>query len=289
MYELFDTINNWGKGSLFRYGSLETLCIIFLFLILAFFAKRMLTRALRRKQLSNERFFLRILHIIIIILCTYGCLSLLTPFDDVLSKMWGSAGILAVVIGLAAQESMGNFVNGILITTFKPFQIGDIIRLNNGEYEGKVIDISLRDTVIVTYENTRVIIPNSTINKAALENISRNDHSKGNFLYLYIDYDCDIEKIMQIIKEEVMRHPDFLDGRSEEEKAAGIPPVITRLLDFKDSSIELRTTVYSKTSSQGFAMLSDLRIAIKKRFDEEGITFPYPHRSIHIKNTQPRP
>ncbi len=59
--------------------------------------------------------------------------------------------------------------------------------------------------------------------------------------------------------------------------------MITRLTEFKDSSMHLRTTIYSKDNAEGFAMLSDLRIAIKHRFDKEGIVIPYPHRTIEIK------
>lgn len=284
MLDILRDINHWGQGSLFKYGFIETMIFMLLFLLMAYIIKRLISRWIHKKQFVNARFLLRIVKITLYTIAVYACLSMLTPFESVLGKLWGSAGIIAVVIGLAAQESMGNFVNGLLITTFKPFKIGDLVKVNNGEYEGYVVDISLRDTVIKTYENTRVIIPNSTMNKAVLENVSLTNHTKGNFLLLDIDYESDLDKAMNIIKEEVMRHPSYVDPRSEEDIANHVEPVIVRLTSFNDSSLTLRTTIYSRDNAEGFAMLSDLRIAIKRRFDAEGISFPYPHRTITYRS-----
>lgn len=284
MLELLQTINSWGRGTLFKNGFLDSLVFMIIFLMMAYIAKRMIFRYIRKRGMVNASFAMRIVKITLYTIAIYGCLSLLTPFESVLGKIWGSAGIIAVVVGLAAQESMGNFVNGLLITTFKPFKIGDLVKVNNGEFEGYVDDISLRDTVIRTYENTRIIIPNSTMNKAVLENVSLNNNTKGNFLTLDIGYESDLDKAMSIIKEEVMKHPSYVDPRTPEEVQDCVDPVIVRLTSFNDSSLTLRTTVYSTSNSEGFAMLSDLRIAIKRRFDQEGIEFPYPHRTITYKN-----
>ncbi len=288
MIEILSDINTWGEGTLFKFGFLESIFYMLLFLILAFILYRIIRRWIRKKAFANTLFIIRIVKISLSVIAGYGCLSLLTPFDSVLSKIWGSAGIIAVVVGLAAQESMGNFVNGLLISTFKPFKIGDLVKVDNGEYEGYVVDISLRDTVIQTYENTKIIIPNSTMNKSVLENVSETDQTKGNFLTLDISYESDFDLAMQIIKEEVVKHPSFLDPRSEEEIKNNVEPVVVRLTSFNESSMTLRTTIYSRTNAEGFAMLSDLRIAIKKRFDKEGIEFPYPHRTITYKNPEER-
>lgn len=283
MLEILENINSWGHGTLFKLGFLSSLVFMVIFFVIAYIIKSLITRYIRKLNIANARFAIRIVKITLYTLAIYASLSLLIPFESVLGKIWGSAGIIAVVVGLAAQESMGNFVNGLLISTFKPFKIGDLVKVNNGEFEGYVVDISLRDTVIKTYENTRIIIPNSTMNKAVLENVSLNNNTKGNFLTLDIGYESDLDKAMGIIKEEVMKHPSYVDPRTPEEIENQVEPVIVRLTSFNDSSMTLRTTVYSKDNSEGFAMLSDLRIAIKRRFDKEGIEFPYPHRTITYK------
>lgn len=284
--EVISTINNWGKGTWFKLGLVDTLIMMVLFLIFAYIIKRLLSTYIQKHLKINAAFTLRMIKIIVYTIAIYGCLSLLIPFDSVLGKIWGSAGIIAVVFGLAAQEAMGNVVNGFLISTFKPFKIGDLVKVNNGEYEGYVVDISLRDTVIQTYENTKVIVPNSIMNKAVLENVSQSNNSKANFLLINISYDSNIDLAMAIISEEVQAHPHYIDQRSAEEKVAGIPPVTIRLTSFNDSSLTLKTTIYSQNNAEGYVMLCDLRLAIKKRFDVEGIELPYPHRTIIDKRTK---
>lgn len=286
MASLWTNINTIGKGTFFKYGLLETLIIMLFFIVCAIIIKRLLSKFIRHHIKVNTVFALRMVKITINTLAIYACLSLLTPFESILGKIWGSAGIIAVVLGFAAQEAMGNFVNGLLISTFKPFKIGDLVKVNNGEFEGFVVDISLRDTVIQTYENTKIIVPNSVMNKAVLENVSSAHNIKGNFLEMNISYESDLDTAMSIISEEVLKHPNYLDIRTDEDKEHEVPAVVTRLTKFNDSSMTLRTTVYSKNNAEGFAMLSDLRIAIKKRFDTAGIELPYPHCTVTQKNVQ---
>lgn len=284
MLDIYQNINTWGEGTIFKYGFLDSLIIMFIFLILALIIVKTISRYIKKKVKVNTKVALRMCRVVTYTIAIYACLTLFSPFESVLGKIWGSAGILAVVIGLAAQEAMGNFVSGMLITTFKPFKIGDLVKVNNGELVGFVVDISLRDTVIRTYENTKIVIPNSVMNKAILENVSAIGSSKANFLELDIAYDSDIDTAMRIIKEEIMAHPNFLDAREDEEIQQNVSPVITRFTSFNDSSITLRTSVYSKNNAEGFAMLSDLRISIKRRFDAEGISFPFPQRTVTIKH-----
>ena len=150
--------------------------------------------------------------------------------------------------------------------------------------EEEVEDIALRHTVVKTFENTRVIIPNSTMNSTVLENISLTNEQKANFLELDISYESDVDRAMSIISEEAAKHPNFLDIRTPNEIENGVPAVVVRITGFLDNSVHLRATLYSKNNSEGFAMLCDLRYTIKKRFDEENIEFPYPHRTIILKN-----
>ncbi|MDE6195739.1 MAG: mechanosensitive ion channel, partial [Erysipelotrichaceae bacterium] len=115
--------------------------------------------------------------------------------------------------------------------------------------------------------------------------VSSVESHKANFLYIGISYESDLNKAMKIMEEEIIAHPNFLDIRSkEEQEQKQVPAVIIRLIDFAESSMQLRATVYSKNNAEGFAMLSDLRISIKKRFDKENIEIPYPHCTITYKS-----
>ena len=283
MDQFFEQLNQWGKDSVLQYGLTDTIIIILLILITAMVISRILTRLMKKRNFRNLPIWLKVKKYVIITITIYGILTLFIPAKTILDPLLASGGIVAVVVGLAAQETVGNLISGFLIVTFRPFHIGDLIRVNNGEYVGTVVEITIRHTIIETFENTRVIIPNSQMNTSVLENISDIGTAKADFLYVSVSYDTDLEQAIRVLQETVAAHPDYVDPRSEEEKQQGADQVVVRVTDFKDSGIELRATIYSNDNGTCFTMLSDLRIAVKKRFDQEGIEMPYPKQDLYIK------
>ena len=283
MDQFFEQLNQWGKDSVLQYGLTDTIILILLILITAMVISRILTRLMKKRNFRNLPIWLKVKKYVIITITIYGILTLFIPAKTILDPLLASGGIVAVVVGLAAQETVGNLISGFMIVTFRPFHIGDLIRVNNGEYVGTVVEITIRHTIIETFENTRVIIPNSQMNTSVLENISDIGTAKADFLYVSVSYDTDLEQAIRVLQETVAAHPDYVDPRSEEEKQQGADQVVVRVTDFKDSGIELRATIYSNDNGTCFTMLSDLRIAVKKRFDQEGIEMPYPKQDLYIK------
>lgn len=283
MDQFFEQLNQWGKDSVLQYGLTDTIIIILLILITAMMISQILTRLMKKRNFRNLPIWLKVKKYVIITITIYGILTLFIPAKTILDPLLASGGIVAVVVGLAAQETVGNLISGFMIVTFRPFHIGDLIRVNNGEYVGTVVEITIRHTIIETFENTRVIIPNSQMNTSVLENISDIGTAKADFLYVSVSYDTDLEQAIRVLQETVAAHPDYVDPRSEEEKQQGADQVVVRVTDFKDSGIELRATIYSNDNGTCFTMLSDLRIAVKKRFDQEGIEMPYPKQDLYIK------
>ncbi|MFR3893867.1 MAG: mechanosensitive ion channel family protein [Merdibacter sp.] len=283
MDQFFEQLNQWGKDSVLQYGLTDTIIIILLILITAMVISRILTRLMKKRNFRNLPIWLKVKKYMIITITIYGILTLFIPAKTILDPLLASGGIVAVVVGLAAQETVGNLISGFMIVTFRPFHIGDLIRVNNGEYVGTVVEITIRHTIIETFENTRVIIPNSQMNTSVLENISDIGTAKADFLYVSVSYDTDLEQAIRVLQETVAAHPDYVDPRSEEEKQQGADQVVVRVTDFKDSGIELRATIYSNDNGTCFTMLSDLRITVKKRFDQEGIEMPYPKQDLYIK------
>lgn len=196
--------------------------------------------------------------------------------------LFAGAGIFAAIIGFASQAAFSNIVSGIFIVIFKPFRVGDIIKISN-LYSGVVEDITLRHTVISDFENKRLIIPNAVISAETIHNSNIVDKKVCNHIWYGISYDSDVDLATTIIQEEAMKHPNFLDNRTPEEKAAGVPPVIVRLMEFAESSIQLRANVWSEGPLEGFELKCDINRTIKKRFDSEGIEIPFPYRTIVYK------
>ena len=197
--------------------------------------------------------------------------------------IFAGAGVFAAIVGFASQSAFSNIVTGIFLVIFKPFRVGDHISIG-GNLAGEVEDITLRHTVIKNYENRRIVIPNAVISNETIINSTLNELETCMYLHIGISYDSNIDKAINIIQEEAEKHPDFLDARSQENIENGDPKVRVRLIEYGDSSINLRGYVWAKDPLIGFAMKCDLLKSIKDRFDKEGIEIPFPHRTIVYKD-----
>jgi small conductance mechanosensitive channel len=189
------------------------------------------------------------------------------------------AGILAAIVGFASQSAFSNIVSGVFLVIFKPFSVGDRVKIGQ-LYQGDVEDITLRHTVIKDFENRRIVIPNSIISNETIINANLVEDKVCMFIEMGIALDADIEKAIKVIQEETMKHRFYMDGRSDEEKARGDHPVIVRVMGFTDLATQLRAYAWAKNANDGFDLKTDLHMAIKKRFDKEGIEIPYPRRII---------
>lgn len=196
--------------------------------------------------------------------------------------IFAGAGIFAAIIGFASQAAFSNIVSGIFIVIFKPFRVGDIVKISN-LYSGTVEDITLRHTVIRDFENKRLIIPNAVISSETIHNYNIIDDKVRNHIFYGISYDSDVDLAMKIISDEAKSHDNFVDNRTPEEKEKGDPAVIIRLVELGESSVNLRAQVWSNDPMSGFELKCDINKSIKARFDSEGIEIPFPHRTLVYK------
>ena len=191
-----------------------------------------------------------------------------------LSRGWetviASSGILAVVLGLAAQETLGNVFAGISMSTShsRPIDLGD--RVNIGEAEpGYVQDITLRHVVLVTYLNSSIIIPNSVVGKSMITNYTAQD-ACGYPIEIQVAYSSDIERAMEIMAEVIETHP----------KHYGNDPVRVLCKECGDSGVLLKGVVTTKDFGDNAAACSECLMEIMQRFVEEDISIPY--RKIEV-------
>ena len=209
-------------------------------------------------------------------------LLVLPGFKGVAQTILGGAGVIAVIAGIASQEALGNIVSGLFIVSFKPFRIGDMIQIEGGMM-GKVIDITLRHTVIQNLENRMIVIPNSIINQEKLINFDSIDKKICERIQIGISYDSDIDLAKKIMREECEKHPLLIDNRTPEDKQKGFPKVRVAVIELADSSVNLRAWAWTSTSDSGYNLRYDLLESIKKRFDKEGVEIPFPQQTIHFK------
>lgn len=254
------------------FGSTIVIASFALFFYICFvFVKRFM----KTRHLDNQKSILNIVRGLFWIILVLIILSRFHIFSSIAQGIIASSGIIALIAGIAAQDTIGNLLSGIMVVASKPFIVGDLIKINGEQLIGFVEEITLRHTIIRTYENNRIIVPNNQINQATIENATLIDSTKGNYFLVPVSYNSDIDLATKIIEEECTAHPDFVDTRTPLEISTGVKPVIVRCVEFSQYAMMLRCTVNSENSFKGFEMLSDLRFSIKKRFDKEGIEIPY--------------
>ena len=185
--------------------------------------------------------------------------------------LFAGAGILAAIIGFASQEAFSNIISGIFIVIYKPFRVGDSIKLLSNNQAGKVEDITLRHTIIKGAENRRIMVPNSVISREQILNSSIKDTRINLFLDINIEYTSDHNRALAIMKEEAAKHPLFLDGRSIKQKMEGAEAVSGKVIALANDGIHLRTTVWARNDDEAYDMKCDLLKMVLERFEKEGI------------------
>lgn len=282
---------NWPHFSMREFMPIIQMTLI---LVLTFFVGRLVSSLLHRHVLTFARNlkvkpaqYSFLIHLIVAAIYIIGiglALYMLPPFQSLSLSIFASSGIIAVVVGFASQHALGNVVSGIFITIFRPFSVEDRIKIPGKQVGGVVEEITLRHTVIRTFENKRVVIPNSVISTEIIENANMKQNKVCEFIEMGISYDSDVDLAMQIMQDEALAHPKHIDWRTAREKKDGEAEVPVRLIGFGDSSVNLRAWVWFPDPSTGFVGACDLRKSIKARFEREGIEIPFPHRTLVYKN-----
>jgi small-conductance mechanosensitive channel len=275
--------------------SLDYLIFSLVVLLVAWIVSKILRIIISRRLMKSSRdmkidptkfyFFRNAINAILIIAAVIIIFYNIPKLKTFGLSLFAGAGILAAAIGFASQQAFSNIIGGIFLVLFKPFKVGDIIMV--GTHFGMVEDITLRHTVINGMENRRIVIPNSTMSSETILNSSLTDEKVCMFIEIGISYDSSIDRAFAIMVEEAKKHPNYLDNRNDQDKAEGKPPVITRVISFGDSSVNLRAQVWASDPIGGFNMKCDLLKSIKERFDQEGVEIPYPHRTIVYKKDRP--
>ncbi|TKB02364.1 mechanosensitive ion channel family protein [Alteromonas portus] len=179
----------------------------------------------------------------------------------------GAAGL---AIGLALQGSLANFAGGVLILIFKPFKVGDTIEAEG--HLGSVAEIQILYTVINTFDNRRVVIPNGNLSNATLTNVSVYDKRRCDMTF-GIGYDDDIDKAKKILQRLF----------EEDERSLTEPAPRICVAGLGDNSVDLMFRPWVGTDDL-WPYYWDMQEKVKKAFDEEGISIPYPQRDVHLYN-----
>ncbi len=192
-----------------------------------------------------------------------------------LGPMLAGLGIVGFVVGFALQETLANFASGVMIMVYRPFDVGDLV--TTAGVTGKVKDLTLVSTVVQTFDNKRIIIPNGKVWGDVINNATA-EHTRRVDLVFGISYGDDIDHARSVLE----------DILASDERVLDDPAPMVRVDSLGDSSVNLFCRPWCKTEDY-WDVYWDIPAVVKKRFDAEGITIPFPQRDVHLHGQPGQP
>lgn len=269
----FESVGEWlrtnGPSVLFQ--ALVFLLILFAFWIVARIARSAVRRGIDRSKLNvsslAKDFFIQTTSRLILLV---GLIIAIAQLGVEVGPLLAGLGIAGFVIGFALQDTLSNFASGLMILVYRPFDVGDAVEA--GGVLGKVDQMNLVSTMILTFDNQLMIVPNKQIWGGVIRNIT-NQKTRRIDLTFGIGYSDDIPKAEKILTEIVKGHEKVLED----------PEPVIKLHELGESSVNFIVRPWSKTGDY-WDVYWDVTREVKRRFDEEGISIPFPQRDVHIYN-----
>ncbi len=250
--------------------SLKVIGVIVIMLIawiVASWASRTATKGLKKASidLTLSKFIAKMIRWAILLMAVLGCLGLFGVDVTSFAVVLGAAGF---AIGMAFQGSLSNFAAGVMLLVFRPFKVGDVVRVA-GE-SGKVNEIELFTTTLDTPDNRRLILPNSTIFGAVIENISHHTTRRVD-VSVGTDYTADLDHTREILNKAAYSVEGILKD----------PEPVIFLSELGGSSIDWSVRVWSNAADY-WAIKEALTRAVKIELDNANIGIPYPQMDVHL-------
>ncbi|OCK50280.1 mechanosensitive ion channel protein MscS [Chryseobacterium sp. CBo1] len=222
------------------------------------------------QNITITRLFSTFIYLLSLGIIIFTSLSIL-KLDKAVTSILAGAGIVGLALAFAFQDIAANFISGIFISFRRPLKVGDIVSIK--DYMGKVEEINLRDTVIRTFQGKMVIIPNKDVFQNPIENYSILGKRRFD-LEVGVSYSDDLEKAAQLAINAVKD----IEGISSDDE------VTLFYKEFGESSINFTIRIWCNSSEQlQYLKVGHLAIiAIKKSFDKNNISIPFPIRTLDV-------
>jgi small-conductance mechanosensitive channel len=204
-----------------------------------------------------------ILATVVVIGVSITVFSVFPNLGTAVASIFVAAGFASIVLGMAAQSTLSNIISGITISLSQPFKINDAVTFKNDFCF--VEDIRLTYTVLRTWDNRRLMVPNSLMQSEVIINYTTVDPSVLVPIMITISYKSDADKAMAILVDIAKKHPACFP-------TGDLPNAV--IMDFDTTGVKLRLLSRAKDQPTAFSMSRDIMAAAKKEFDQNGIEFP---------------
>jgi small-conductance mechanosensitive channel/CRP-like cAMP-binding protein len=193
-----------------------------------------------------------------------------------LSTLIAGSAVLSVILGLALQETLGNFFAGLALSISRPYNLGEFVMVGN--LQGRVEKIDWRSTTIRNTEGNLQILPNSLLAKEIIVNASAPTPLSARWIEVGVHYRHPPNLVRRVLLEAARSVPEVMES----------PPPEVWLMNFGDSAITYRLVVWIRDYGRRWVIDSRVREAIWYRFEREGIEIPYPIRNVIHHRPRPR-
>ena len=237
--------------------------------IIAGITKRLLARGSRRSRTKKSALLQKMMQgLAVRVIMILGFLFGLNQLGFELGPLLAGLGIAGFIVGFALQDSLSNFASGVMILGYRPFDMGDMIEA--GGVFGRVHDMSLVSTTILTIDNQTLIVPNSKIWGDVIKNVTNQTRRRIDLKFL-IAHAEDVERIEGLFKGILQEHPKVLDD----------PEPMVKLHALGEYAMEFVVRPWVETADY-WEVRWDIVRAVKRMFDTEGITIPVPSRDVRL-------
>ena len=244
--------------------------VYWVFFFLVFVVKNIMVKAIRKKRNNTTINFLNsMLSVVILTIALYGFLSQFEATKNMSTTILQSSSLIIALMTFACQKVLGNIVSGIVISSVKPFDIGQKIILMQGNSkvaEGYVIGINLRHTTIQTIDGKYIMVPNSVLDEMIVINVNKSEN-KGHPLEMECSLNSDVDLAIDIMKQEIKNNPLTVKNISAASNVM--------CSGFTANGFILKAVVWTNSIDDSFLACSQLRLSIFKAWKEAGIEIPY--------------
>ena len=260
------TISTWGSLGL---SILVAVIIVF---ILLKFEKKIAARMIKKFDGINARFTEKLIRFLIIFIATMAVIMGNKITQSFGSSLFQGTAVLAAIAGFAAKPILSDMFCGFMISTTKPFNIGDRIELDDGT-AGIVKDITIRHVVLQGIDTLKIVIPNSEINNRRITNLSHMTRTRSIHFRYQVGLATNADDAKRIIREAVQESPYSVPREGED-----YSPVY--FLNFTDNGLMMATTVYYEPTSPTEAVKDDINSRVKRALEANNIEIPYNYVTV---------
>lgn len=266
------------------------LAIVVVVLVVAYYVSKILPKLLARRitrQFDRPSVAQMVLHLIQISVITLGILSALSIFGLGLGNVVLSVGVFSAVVGIVLAPVIGSVLSGVFILTEQPYEIGDMIEIEDTDTRGFVEDITLMYTKVFTLENTFIVLPNGEMRGRDVVNYSAEDTRIRLSLDLDITYQSDVEEARSLLENAAREVEEVISGGPDIRIGSSRYPAspTSYIREFGDHGVHLQLRYWAREPYKLPAVRSAVNENVWARIPDADVEIPYPHSHLVFDDT----